>query len=334
MNPPAFAHRYLDTRRVEFICMNCSAQVALDGGRTVKRVLSSAVAIAVLLVPPMLSIGLSTNARAQTTYPREVYLPPATSQTKMTVNDVIKLSKAGLSDDLIIQQIKKKGHSFDLSTDQLLQLKAAHVSDRVIQVMIDPKKDTVQSPAEKMTAPAAPVQAAQQPLQANPQADPPSPAMPTEIGVYAKKKDKWTEVLPEVVNWKTGGVVKSVATVGIVKGDVNGHVNGPTSRNHLTTPMELVIVAPEGVAVTEYQLLRLHQHGSDREFRTVTGGVFHVSGGATRDLLQFEGTKVSVRTYKVSLSVSVGEYGFLPPGAFASTNAASSGKIYSFRVVE
>jgi len=27
----------------------------------------------------------------------------------MTVNDVIKLSKAGLSDDLIIEQIKKKG---------------------------------------------------------------------------------------------------------------------------------------------------------------------------------------------------------------------------------
>ncbi|MGA2687163.1 MAG: hypothetical protein ABSE85_03740 [Candidatus Korobacteraceae bacterium] len=252
----------------------------------------------------------------------------------MTVNDVIKLSKAGLSDDLIIEQIKKKGQSFDLSTDQLLQLKAAHVSDRVIQVMIDPKKDTVQSPAEKMTAPSVPVQAARQPLQANPQADPPNPDIPTEIGVYAKEKGKWTEVLPEVVNWKTGGVVKSVATVGIVKGDVNGRVNGPTSRNHLTTPMEFVIVAPEGVAITEYQLLRLHQHGSDREFRTVTGGVFHVSGGATRDLLQFEGTKVTARTYKVSLSVSVGEYGFLPPGAFASTNAASSGKIYSFRIVE
>jgi len=56
----------------------------------------------------------------------------------MTVNDVIKLSKAGLSDDLIIQQIRKKGQRFDLSTDQLIQLKTAHISDRVIQVMIDP----------------------------------------------------------------------------------------------------------------------------------------------------------------------------------------------------
>lgn len=46
----------------------------------------------------------------------------------MTINDVIRLSKAGLSDDLIIEQIKKKGQRFDLSTDQLIQLKAASVS--------------------------------------------------------------------------------------------------------------------------------------------------------------------------------------------------------------
>ena len=124
-------------------------------------------------------------------------------------------------------------------------------------------------------------------------------------------------MLPEIVNWKTGGVVKNVATVGIVKGDVNGLV-GATSRNQLTNPIELLIVVPEGVAITEYQLLRLHQHGSDREFRTVTGGVFHVSGGATRDLMPFEPTKVAVRTYAVSISTGSGEYGFLPPGAFTS----------------
>src|ERR1035441_10437463 len=60
--------------------------------------------------------GLSVVATAQTTYPKTVYLPPTTSQSKpMSVDDVIKLSKAGLSDDLIIQQIKKKGQRFDLS---------------------------------------------------------------------------------------------------------------------------------------------------------------------------------------------------------------------------
>lgn len=280
----------------------------------------------------LMLLGMCTFATAQS---RTIYLSPTRdSRTKpMTVDDVIKLSKAGLSDDLIIQQIKKKGQRFDLSTDQLVQLKAAHVSDRVIQVMIDPTKDTVRPPAEKMTVQAAPIQPAKPSPEASRQ-DPPTSALPTEIGVYAKVNGKWSDVLPEVVNWKSGGAVKHVASVGIVKGDLNGHVNGAASKNRLTTPIEFLIVVPEGIAITEYQIIRLHQHGGDREFRTVTGGVFHVSGGATRDLMPFEGTKVAARTYTVNFSSSTGEYGFLPPGAFTSTNAASSGKIYSFRVSE
>jgi len=58
----------------------------------------------------------------------------------LSVEDVIKLSKAGIDDEIIIQQIKKQGQPFDLTTDQLIQLKSASVSSRVIQAMIDPTK--------------------------------------------------------------------------------------------------------------------------------------------------------------------------------------------------
>jgi hypothetical protein len=129
-------------------------------------------------------------------------------------------------------------------------------------------------------------------------------------------------------------VVKHVATAGVVKEDINGHVNGSTSKNRVGTPTQFLIVVPEGVAITEYQLLRLHQHSSNREFRTITGGVFHASGGATRDLMPFESKKIAARTYEVSLSGDSEEYGFLPPGAVTSKNASSLGKIYSFRVVD
>jgi hypothetical protein len=280
----------------------------------------------------LIVLGLCTLANGQS---KVIYLSPTpNTQTKsMTVADVIKLSKAGLSDDLIIEQIKKKGQHFDLSTDQLVQLKSAPVSERVIQVMIDPTRDPAPSPALKQSAP-SPVPA-RQTVQVKPQ-DSPSLGLPTEIGVYAKRKGEWIEVLPEVVNWKTGGVVKNVASVGIVKGDKNGHVNGSTSRNRFASSIEFLIVVPEGVAITEYQLLRLHEHANGREFRAVTGGIFHVSGGATRDLVEFEGRKVASRTFAVGFppGSSFGEYGFLPPGAFASSNEASSGKIYSFRVIE
>jgi hypothetical protein len=144
------------------------------------------------------------------------------------------------------------------------------------------------------------------------------------------------EDLPEVVNWKTGGAFKNLATGGLVKGDVNGHLNGPHSKNSVNTPVEFLIYAPEGVSITEYQLLHLRESGNSREFRTVTGGVMHVSGGATRDLMTFESKKVASRTFLVTLtSLAKGDYGFLPPGAVASGHASASlGKIYSFQLVE
>ena len=51
----------------------------------------------------------------------------------MTVQDLIKLTKAGLSDNLIIEQIRRKDQRSDLTTDQLIQLKNASVSDRVVK---------------------------------------------------------------------------------------------------------------------------------------------------------------------------------------------------------
>jgi hypothetical protein len=84
------------------------------------------------------------------------------------------------------------------------------------------------------------------------------------------------------------------------------------------------------------QLIHLREQQDAREFRTVTGGVFHESGGATRDLLQFEGPKVANRTYSVNLpTLGAGEYGFLSPGAASSSHASAQlGKMYTFRVGE
>jgi len=38
------------------------------------------------------------------------------------------------------------------------------------------------------------------------------------------------EIMPEVVNWKTGGALKRFASQGIVKGDVNGHIEERTAK--------------------------------------------------------------------------------------------------------
>ena len=243
------------------------------------------------------------------------------AQETLTNDAIVKMVKAGLSEDVIVNVIGLQPGKYSLSPDDLIALKNANVSPRVITAMMNKSQSGAASPPPAAVPPVA--QTSQIPSV-------------DEIGVYFKKGDKWAEVQPEVVNWKTGGVLKSIGTAGIVKGDVNGHLNGSHSPNTVRTPLEFLIYTPEGVAITEYQLLRLRDQKDSREFRTVTGGVMHVSGGATRDLMQFESKKIAPRTYVIALpSVTTGEYGFLPPGAAVSSHASATlGKIYSFRVLE
>ena len=62
----------------------------------------------------------------------------------------------------------------------------------------------------------------------------------------------------------------------------------------------------------------------------------HVSGGATRDAVEFTYEKIAPRVYGIVLDQKLGkgEYGLLPPGANGSSNMGSSGKIYSVSIPE
>jgi hypothetical protein len=243
----------------------------------------------------------------------------AVAQSVLDNDSVAKMAAAGLGDDVIVSMINSQPGKYAVDPDVVIKLKQSGLSEKIINAMI--AKNSGGSPMT--TTPVA------TPAAATPVVD--------EVGVYFKDKDnKWVEMLPEVVNWKSGGVLKRMATDGIVKGDVNGHLEGKASRNALNTPLDFLIYMPDGIAITEYQLLRLHESGNSREFRSVTGGVVHSSGGATRDEVEFEGKKIAPRMYEVVLGNDVknGDFGFLPPGAMSSSNMARSGKMYTFHVIE
>jgi hypothetical protein len=252
-----------------------------------------------------------------------------TAQQALNNDSIIKMVKAGLSDDLIITTINASPATFDTSTDGLIALKSAGVSDKVVAAMVT--KSAAPAAAAPGAAPAAP------PPLPSPAAASGLPAGIDEVGVYYRDTTgAWVALMPEIVNFKTGGVLKSVASAGVVKGDVNGHIQGAHAKLNLTFPVVLAVYVPEGTDITEYQLLRLHVNGSSREFRSVTGGVLHVSGGAARDSLEFQPEKLAPRVYQITLQPDLvrGEYGLLPPGAYGSSNMGSSGKIYSVSVVE
>src|SRR5438874_13841232 len=125
-------------------------------------------------------------------------------------------------------------------------------------------------------------------------------------------------------------------------------VKGPKSKLQIGEPMEFVIKCMEGVTPSEYMLLKLDEKGDRREFRAVTGGVYHSSGGADKNAIKFDFQKIAPRTFKVVLTdMKKGEYGFLPPGSGAvgamgggasgatvQGGSMQSGKLYTFGVTE
>jgi hypothetical protein len=250
----------------------------------------------------------------------------AAAQVTLNNNAVEKMARARLGDDVIVSMIQGQAGNYDLTPDALIAMKREGISNKVLAALAAKGSTSGTAPAAVMTpAPA-----------------PPPPVAATDsyedfdIGVYRKLRQAWIPVTSELVNWKTGGVVKSLITDGIIKGDVNGRIVGGSSSTQVNTPLEFLIKTADGVDATDFQLVHLHDKNDAREFRTVTGGVFHASGGATRDRVPFDQTKIAKRTYKLALpgNLEPGEYAFLAPGFTNSSVSGSIGKAYTFRVVE
>ncbi len=247
------------------------------------------------------------------------------AQQPLNNESVIKLSQAGLNDDLIITTINANPGTYDTSADGLIALKKAKVSDKVVAALV----------VKVSGAQAGPSAAAGGGL--NPAASGGVPAGVDSVGVYYQDPSgAWQEVPAEVVNFKTGGALKHIATVGIVKEDMNGDIAGNRSRLVVKYPASFILYVPEGTSPGEYQLLRLHMNADNREFRSVTGGVVHTEGGAAQSVVDFTSKKIAPRVYSITVGAEVGkgEYGFLPPAdSGTGKSMASSGKIYTFSLI-
>ena len=256
------------------------------------------------------------------------------SNKPLTNDDVVQMVKGGFDESTTIAAIDSAATNFDTSVQALMALKTVGVSEKVISSMLaaTKKKSEVEKPTAVAAAPAAAS----------------NPDVPEDMGVYTKLKGSLAEVYAEPVSWKSGGVGKSMLTGGFTKGHVNATVSGPKSKLQLGTPIEFVIKCAEGVTPSEYMLLKLDQKGDRREFRAVTGGVYHSSSGIDKDAIKFDFQKIATRTFKIALTgLKKGEYGFLPPGSGSvggtgggasgqtvQGGSMTSGKLYSFGVME
>jgi hypothetical protein len=73
------------------------------------------------------------------------------SQEVMTNETIVKMVKAGLTEELIIQAVQQQPGKYSVGADHLISLKAAGVSDKVISAMLTKSKSS--SPAQEAAEP-------------------------------------------------------------------------------------------------------------------------------------------------------------------------------------
>lgn len=279
------------------------------------------VSLACLLLLTLAAVSVrASDAQAPEDNPGPVQTSNDTSRPHPLDNDtILRMNKAGLGEELIVQTIDLQPGRYSTRPDDLITLKQAGLSDRIISAM--QAKGTGLALRSNAHSPSP----ASEPLTLSPV---------NEIGVYYKDKNgRWQPMESEPVHSKSSGWLKNTLSDGIIKTDMNGMVTGRESKLLLPRPIEFLIYTPDGVNPGEYDLIRFRLNGKDREFRTLTGGVFHSTSGAKSDELPFSASRIAPRTYTFTLPQDTpgAEYGILPPG---TGNVTNGGKIYTFAISE
>ena len=270
----------------------------------------------------------------------------ATAQQTLNNDAVIKLVKAGLSDDLIVSTINSQAGTYDTSTDGLIALKSGGASDKIVTaIMLRASAGT--------TAASAPA-AATAPAGTNPD----DPTAPHEAGIYiydetAPAGSKMTMLDPSVYSQgKTGGMFASAMTYGIAKIKVKAVLRGAHANVRVSNAQPVFYFYFEqrssGLSQSstffsgtttpnEYTLLKFDIKGSTRETATGSMNAFGASGGTDeKAVTNFTYTKLRPGVYKVTLNAPLepGEYGFISTAQQSSAGSAFGGAISPSRIFD
>jgi len=196
--------------------------------------------------------------------------PPADSVTAVrgiTLEEVIKLTKAGVSEEIIVTRIRKSGRAFDLSTEEILELKKSGVTDAVVKILMDP--------SQPYTPPAKPVAPLPAPLGANPpQAaaarakplDPIAGKVPPEPGVYYMVDAEGEHFgRLELKTVTPAGAAGKMSKLFLRKGTA-GYLIGPAAKTLLKPAKTTLFVRlAEKGDIEEFILLALNRKSDRRE---------------------------------------------------------------------
>jgi hypothetical protein len=228
-------------------------------------------------------------------------------------------------DNVIVAKIKSSPCKFDTSMDALTKLKAAGVSDVVLQAMMEP------------AAPVSPNSSAPPP---GPPPDPNDPQAEHDAGIYYVRQNpggrQMTQLEPTAYSGtKSGGMFTSAMTYGIAKAKWKAVVRGATSnvRTSETRPTFYFYFEQKKGTLSnsgawtawfgglstpnQFTLARFEPKKDDRE---LVVGEFGAWGGSTgtrsKDVVEFDFQKVAPGIYKIVPrdDMHPGEYCFFYTG--------------------
>ena len=242
---------------------------------------------------------------------------PPTSQVlpqpprAVSVEDLVRLLRAGISQDLILTKIRAGGQTLNLSADDLVKLKQAGAGDEFLKALLSP------GPQDSAAAAAA------------------EPQLPTAAGVYWIDPESGPHRIEGVTlgNPRVQNELASRLTLGMKRARMYAQLDGPhaSTRAGERRP-RFYFYLPEGAHIADYVLVRLDEHEDARELeigeRSFWDDQFDINPAIRIDCTY---QRLADRLYLVTPAddLIVGEYAFFAPSAAGLHTAA---RVYDFGI--
>ena len=251
------------------------------------------------------------------------------AQEVLTNDSVISMVKGGLGEAVVLARIRSSPANFDTSTNSLLALKKAGVSDKVIEAMVSAPRSGAAAAVPSAPTPAAPSAGTSAPppsvsASARSSAGGAAANLPRD-SIFHLNGTKYVEMQPQVVEIEISNAVFSS------KSDVV--LGGRRAEYRITDrqPQFYSYFAP-----TEALLVKLKpgDKKNDRNLKMGSGG-YHPYGGSSRMGIRSE-DRIAVKSereangfYRISPSnpLPSGEYGFI-----VLSGATAGGRMFDFGV--
>jgi len=237
------------------------------------------------------------------------------AEPALTLEQVVKLSQAGFSEELIVTKIKKNGKAFDLNTDELLELKKQGLTENIIRFLMDP--------TQPYTPPPPP-----QPKIAGPPGkkypdDPLVSLLPADPGLYF-----FVEKTPLVADLK---ILLGMRKGKIMKGKPTAYLAGPKAKLRAKAGKPIFYLRlPEGKEVSDLILTALLEKDDRRELDGLPGA--KGNGLNADEVLQFDQWEVGPKLFRLSPpALEAGEYLLFLVGS-AEPDKGTYGKGFDFGV--